>query len=40
VPYAERRRWFRELRTLVAPEPSRRSSRPRRSRSGRPARRS
>lgn len=40
VPYAERRRWFRELRRLVAPEPSRGSTRPRRSRSGRPARRS
>ena len=40
VPYAERRRWFRELRMLVAPEPSRRSTRPRRSPSGRPARRS
>jgi TDG/mug DNA glycosylase family protein len=40
VPYAERRRWFRELRKLVAPEPLRRPTRPRRSRSGRPARRS
>jgi TDG/mug DNA glycosylase family protein len=40
VPYAERRRWFRELRGLVAPEPSRASTRPRRQRSGRPARRS
>jgi TDG/mug DNA glycosylase family protein len=40
VPYAERRRWFRELRRLVAPEPSRRSTRPRRSPSGRPAPRS
>ncbi len=40
VPYTERRRWFRELGTLVAPKQSRRSSRPRRSRSGRPVRRS
>jgi TDG/mug DNA glycosylase family protein len=36
VPYAERLRWFRELRKLVAPERAR-STRPRRSRSGRPA---
>jgi TDG/mug DNA glycosylase family protein len=36
VPYAERRRWFRELRELVAPDRAR-STRRRRSRSGRPA---
>ena len=40
VPYAERLRWFRELRALVAPEQARRPTRPRRSRSGRPTRRS
>ena len=39
VPYAERRRWFRELRKLVAPEQAPRPTRPRRSRSGRRARR-
>jgi double-stranded uracil-DNA glycosylase len=40
VPYAERRRWFGELRKLVAPGGARRPTRPHRPQSGRRVRRS